>query len=55
MKKTNRKILILNGITRVEFHEKDIAIVQEDSIVILDHEDIESIIEELTFDQKMIN
>jgi hypothetical protein len=53
--KKNKKTLNLNAITKVEFTEIDIVITQEDSMVIIDHDEIVKICEMILKDKKIIN
>lgn len=55
IKKRNKKILNLNKITKVEFTEIDVVITQDDSMVIVDHDEILRICEMILTDQKLIN
>ena len=55
IKKRDKKILNLNKITKVEFTEIDVVITQEDSMVIVDHDEILKICEMILTDKKLIN
>jgi hypothetical protein len=55
IRKKNKKVIELNKITKVEFTEIDIVITQEDSMVIVDHDEILRICEMILTDKKLIN
>ena len=52
---SKNKTIQLNGITSVEFFEKDVVIDQAESIVIIDHDEILKICEMILTEQKLIN
>jgi hypothetical protein len=50
-----KKVIDLNRITRVEIYQSDIAVIQEDSMVIIDHEEIEKLYKVLQDRKRILN